>query len=75
MEDKLTYSEEVEQPISMHPKKFAMWLFMVSVVMVFAGLTSAFIVRQSEGNWLHYELPMILWFTSGTIVLSSLSMH
>src|SRR5690554_2392643 len=75
MEEKLIYSEEVEQPIAMHPKKFAMWLFMVSVVMVFAGLTSAFIVRQSEGNWLQYDLPGIFWFTSGTIVLSSISMH
>jgi len=75
MEGKLTYSEEVEQPISMHPKKFAMWLFMVSVVMIFAGLTSAFIVRQSEGNWLEYELPVIFWFTSALIVLSSVSMH
>jgi len=75
MEEKLIYSEEVEQPIAMHPKKFAMWLFMVSVVMVFAGLTSAFIVRQSEGNWLQYDLPGIFWFTSGTIVLSSITMH
>lgn len=75
MEHKLNYSEEAEQPISMHPKKFALWLFLVSVVMIFAGLTSAFIVRQSEGNWLEYELPQIFWITSGIIVLSSLSMH
>src|SRR5690606_27929973 len=75
MEHKLSYKEEVEQPISMHPKKFAIWLFIVSVVMIFAGLTSAFIVRQSEGNWLEYELPNILWFTSGIIILSSFFMQ
>src|SRR5690606_2595362 len=75
MEHRLNYSEEVEQPISMHPKKFALWLFIVSVVMIFAGLTSAYIVRQGEGNWLEFELPQILWLTSGIIVLSSISMH
>lgn len=75
MGQKSAYIEEVEQPISMHPKKFAMWLFIVSVIMVFAGLTSAFIVRQSEGNWLDFELPGIFWFTSGIIVLSSIFMH
>jgi cytochrome c oxidase subunit 3 len=75
MEHKFSYKEEVEQPISMHPKKFAMWLFIVSVVMIFAGLTSAFIVRQSEGNWLDYDLPNIFWFTTGIIVLSSFFMQ
>ena len=75
MEHKINYSEEVEQPVSMHPKKFALWLFIVSVVMVFAGLTSAFIVRQAEGNWLDFELPSIFWVNSAVIVLSSLTMH
>ncbi|MFC3878763.1 heme-copper oxidase subunit III [Algoriphagus namhaensis] len=71
MEKELKYVDMVEQPISMHPKKFALWLFMVTVVMVFAALTSAYIVRQSEGNWLEYDLPEIFYFTSGLVVLSS----
>ncbi len=75
MEHKLNYSEEVEQPVSMHPKKFALWLFIVSVIMIFAGLTSAFIVRQAEGNWLEFELPRIFWLNSAVIVLSSLTLH
>ena len=75
MEKELKYVDMVEQPISMHPKKFALWLFMVSVVMVFAGLTSAYIVRQAEGNWLEYDLPEIFWITSGIALLSSISLH
>lgn len=75
MEKELKYVDMVEQPISMHPKKFALWLFMVSVVMVFAGLTSAYIVRQAEGNWLEYELPDIFWITSGIAVMSSITLH
>ena len=71
MERELKYIDIVEQPISMHPKKFALWLFMVTVVMLFAAWTSAYIVRQAEGNWLEYDLPGIFWVTSGIVVLSS----
>ncbi|WP_297335437.1 cytochrome c oxidase subunit 3 [Algoriphagus sp.] len=75
MEKELKYSDLVEQPISMHPKKFALWLFMVTVVMIFAALTSAYIVRQAEGNWLDYELPSVFWITSGIVLLSSVFLH
>jgi cytochrome c oxidase subunit 3 len=75
MESELKYIDIVEQPISMHPKKFALWLFLVTVLMVFAALTSAYIVRQAEGNWLEYELPEIFWVTSGIVLLSSVSMQ
>ena len=67
--------EEPRKPISMHPKKFAMWLFIASVVMVFASLTSAYIVRQAEGNWLYFDLPDLLYATSLVIILSSVSMQ
>lgn len=71
----LRYIEEPKQTLSMHPKKFALWLFIVTVVMIFAALTSAYIVRQSEGNWLDFELPQRLYITSAIIFLSSISMH
>jgi len=75
MEEKFAYVEGVEQPIAMHPKKFALWLFIVSVVMIFASLTSAYIVRQAEGNWLEFELPAIFWYSTGVIIISSLTLH
>lgn len=49
--------EEPKKPMAMHPKKFGMWLFVASVGMLFASLTSAYIVRQAEGNWLYFSLP------------------
>ncbi|MCE2708028.1 MAG: heme-copper oxidase subunit III [Bacteroidota bacterium] len=75
MEKELKYIDIVDQPISMHPKKFALWLFLVTVVMIFAALTSAYIVRQAEGNWLEYELPEIFWLTSALVIISSLAMQ
>jgi len=67
--------EEAKRPLAMNPKKFAMWLFIVSVVMIFAALTSAYIVRQAEGNWLIFELPQLFWVNTGVILVSSMTMH
>lgn len=67
--------EEAKKPLSMNPKKFAMWLFIVTVCMVFASLTSAYIVRQAEGNWQIFDLPPMFWITSVVILLSSGTMH
>lgn len=66
--------EEPKKPISMHPKKFAMWLFLASVGMLFAAWTSAYIVRRAEGNWIYYELPTIFRVNSAIIFLSSITM-
>jgi cytochrome c oxidase subunit 3 len=59
----------------MHPKKFGMWLFMVSVVMLFGSLTSAYIVRRAEGNWHTFELPSVFYYSTIVILLSSATMH
>jgi len=61
--------------LSMHPLKFALWLFIVTVVMIFAALTSAYIVRQSEGNWLIFDLPNIFLINTVVLVVSSVTMH
>jgi cytochrome c oxidase subunit III len=75
MAAELKLVEEAKKPLSMNPKKFALWLFIVSVIMVFAALTSAYIVRQAEGNWLLFELPQLFWITSVIILVSSATMH
>jgi len=67
--------EEAKKTLAMNPKKFAMWLFIGSVVMLFASLTSAYIVRQAEGNWLYFELPSILTLSTVVILVSSITMQ
>ena len=67
--------EEASKPLSMHPRKFALWLFMISIVMIFAALTSAYIVRQADGEWMVFDLPKELWITSAIILLSSVTMQ
>jgi cytochrome c oxidase subunit 3 len=75
MEIDMKIVEEAKKPLSMHPKKFALWLFMASVMMVFAALTSAYIVRQAEGNWMVFDLPSLFWVNTGIILLSSVTLH
>jgi cytochrome c oxidase subunit 3 len=67
--------ENVQRPLSMHPNKFSLWLFMITVVMLFAAFTSAYMVRSAERDWMKFQLPMIFLFNTGVLLLSSVSMH
>jgi len=58
-----------------HPHKFTMWVAMGSIVMMFAGLTSAYIVRRNLGNWQEFSLPTSFWYSTVVILASSLTMH
>jgi cytochrome c oxidase subunit 3 len=51
-----------------------LYLGIISIIMLFAGLTSAYIVRADNGNWLMFELPDIAILSTGVIVTSSLTM-
>lgn len=46
-----------------------------SIVMLFAGLTSGYIVRQAEGNWKFFELPSVFYISSIIILISSFTMQ
>jgi cytochrome c oxidase subunit III len=70
--------QHIEEPtptLSMNPQKFAMWLFIISIVMIFAALTSAYLVRRADGNWREFELPTILWVNTAILLASSATMH
>jgi cytochrome c oxidase subunit 3 len=67
--------EEPKKPLTMNPKKFGLWVFLGSVVMLFASITSAYIVRRADGNWTIFELPSLFWLTTVVILLSSVTMQ
>ncbi|HEY8934652.1 MAG TPA: cytochrome c oxidase subunit 3 [Cyclobacteriaceae bacterium] len=66
--------EEAKKPLGMHPKKFAMWLFIVTVCMLFAAWTSAYIVKRAEAGWAEVVLPSQFYLNSIVVVLSSFTM-
>lgn len=67
---KAEYNEEKRRKVA----KPLMWFGMISIVMLFAGLTSAVIVRKGDGNWMHFELPSMFMWSTIIIVLSSVSL-
>ena len=58
-----------------HPQKFTLWVAMASIIMMFAGFTSAYIVKMNEGSWLKLQLPRIFWLSTVVILLSSVTLH
>lgn len=66
----------MEQPRKkMHPHKFNLYIAIGSIVMMFAGLTSAYIVREAQGHWVYYQLPQIFYWSTAAIIASSITMH
>jgi cytochrome c oxidase subunit III len=66
--------EEAKKPLGMHPKKFALWLFIASVVMLFAAWTSAYIVKRGDVEWAEVIMPNQFYINTAIIVLSSITM-
>jgi cytochrome c oxidase subunit III len=58
-----------------HPQVFGLWIAMASIVMMFAAMTSAYVVRQAAGNWLEFQLPNQFFYSTTAILLSSLTIQ
>jgi cytochrome c oxidase subunit 3 len=43
--------------------------------MLFAALTSAYVVRQAAGNWLEFPMPVLFLYSTLTLVVSSFTLH
>ena len=63
------------QPQKLHPHKFLMWVSIGSICMMFAGLTSAYVVKKSQDNVISVNLPSIFIWSTLVILISSLSLH
>jgi cytochrome c oxidase subunit 3 len=64
-----------EQRKKIHPYKFSLWVAMASILMMFAGFTSAYIVKSNDTNWLEFTLPPVFLYSTVVILISSLTIH
>ncbi len=56
-------------------KKMMLWFAIISLIMSFAGLTSAFIVSSSRDDWLKdFQLPEAFAISTIVIVISSVTL-
>src|SRR5687768_5188150 len=71
----ITSTVSTEQRKKIHPHKFTMWVAIGSILMMFAGLTSAFIVKSNQTNWKPVAMPMVFWISTAVIIVSSITMQ
>ena len=62
-----------DQKNRIHPHKFTLWIGLASIVMMFTGFTSAYIVKRNLANWITFDLPRIFWYSTAVIIISSLT--
>ena len=56
--------------------KLILLFAMVSMTMMFAGLTSAFVVSKSRADWLKdFQLPTAFYFSTAAIIACSITFH
>jgi len=56
-------------------KKMMLWFGMASMIMMFAGLTSAYVVSKNRPDWgANFQLPDAMFWSTLVIVLSSITL-
>jgi cytochrome c oxidase subunit 3 len=66
------YEQEWSPEVREKTKKNLIYIGIFSVIMMFAGFTSAYIVSMGDSFWLKYPLPPAFFISTGLIALSSL---
>ncbi|NVJ88024.1 MAG: cytochrome c oxidase subunit 3 [Flavobacteriaceae bacterium] len=51
-----------------------LWIAIISMVMFFAGLTSAYVISMKRDDWVSFELPQAFYVSTVLIVLSSIAL-
>lgn len=72
----VTFTAEEQKIRSARSSKMILLFAMVSMFMMFAGLTSAFIVSKSRVDWLKdFQLPTAFYVSTALIVACSVTFH
>ncbi len=69
-----TYIQE-QREMRERVAKPMLWIGIVSMVMIFGGFTSAYIVSHESAKWLKFELPQLFYISTAIIILSSVTMN
>ena len=71
-----TMTSEEHKSRSDRSYKLLLLFAMVSMTMMFAGLTSAFVVSKSRADWLKdFQLPTAFYFSTAAIIGCSVTFH
>lgn len=71
----MDYTSQPEAEKIARSKKMMLWFGIIGLSMMFAGLTSAYIVSKERRDWVtNFELPQAFYISTAVIVLSSITM-
>src|SRR5919201_142418 len=56
-------------------EQLGLWILLTAIIMLFAGLTSAYIVLRGVPEWQNIELPSLLWPNTAVLLLSSVAIE
>jgi len=62
-------SSESSFPVS--KAQVGVWILLGTIIMLFAGLSSAYIVLRGAPDWQNIEIPPILWLNTAILLASS----
>ncbi|MDA8893372.1 cytochrome c oxidase subunit 3 [Flavobacteriaceae bacterium] len=68
--------KDLEKELTVGRKKSAkpmLWVSMISMVMFFAGLTSAYVISMRRDDWVTFDLPDAFYMSTILIILSSIT--
>ena len=67
--------QTLQEELTVAKKKSAkpmLWVSMISMVMFFAGLTSAYVISMRRDDWVRFDLPQAFYISTFLIVMSSI---
>ena len=72
----ITMSAEEHKARKARSQKLLLWFAMGSMTMMFAGITSAFVVSKSREDWMkEFQMPSAFYLSTLAIILCSITFH
>ncbi|HKL39423.1 MAG TPA: hypothetical protein VJ894_02030, partial [Cryomorphaceae bacterium] len=62
-----------QSPIKERSKKMVLYIGIFSIVMLFAGFSSAYVISSYNEIWVNLSMPDAFYISTGLILLSSLT--
>ena len=63
--------QAAQTALTVSAAELALWVVLATVAMLFAGFTSAYLVRRTAADWVPIYSPPILWVNTALLILSS----
>lgn len=64
-----------EATLPLNTAQLGLWALLATLSMLFAGFTSAYLVRRAGADWQLISTPPILWLNTGLLLSSSITME